>query len=295
MNMCNDKTPKANLSKPVDHEVFDTIRNAEPIDFYGFTHAVMVTPEMAKIFLKHNTMNRSISDVVNTRYAQAMKAGHWKFNGETVVFSNTGILLDGQNRLKAIIKSGVTVPMMIIYGIEEDNFKTINQGSKRTTGQILKILNCENNVTLAATLRLAYIYLYLDNKMLRSGSDSVYHQVLLGLLERYPTIKESVKKAASAHQLCNRTIAAFCHFVFSLRDPRGADLFIRQVITGEDLHAGDPALSLRNVLIKNKGENIKLPSRTLIALFFKAWNYFRKGKTIKNLRWRDTETFPEVI
>jgi hypothetical protein len=295
MKMRNEKHQAIISAKSVNHEVFDTIRNAEPVEFYGFTQAVMVTPEMAETFLKYNSMNRGISDIVNLRYAQAMEAGHWRFNGETIVFSNQGILLDGQNRLKAIIKSGVTVPMLAVYGIETENFKTMDQGSKRTTGQILKILDCKNNNTLAATLRLAYIYLYLDNKMKRSGSDAVYHQVLLSLLERYPSIKESVKKAAPARRLCNRTIVAFCHFVFSLRDPRGADQFIRQVITGEDLHAGDPALSLRNVLIQNKGENIKPGSRTLIALFFKAWNYVRKGKTIKNLRWRDTEAFPEVI
>jgi hypothetical protein len=273
----------------------DEILGAERINFHGLTEAIYVTPEMAQIFLKYNTKNRKISNAVNLRYAQAMHAGHWKFNGEPIVFSDKGRLLDGQNRLKAVVRSGVTVPMMVIYGIEEETFRTMDQGSKRTTGQILQILNHKDGNTLAATLRLAYIYLYIDETMVKFGTDSIYNEVLLNLLVRYPRIKESVKKSRPARNLCSRTIVAFCHFVFSLRNQRDADLFIRQVATGEDLHAGDPALTLRNLLIKSKGETPPLSKRTLIALFFKAWNYFRNSKTIKNLRWSEKEAFPGAI
>jgi hypothetical protein len=278
-----------------DHEAMDAILGAERTNFHGLTEAIYVTPEMAQIFLKYNTKNRKISNAVNLRYAQAMHAGHWKFNGEPIVFSDKGRLLDGQNRLKAIVRSQVTVPMMVVYGIEEETFRTMDQGSKRTTGQILQILNHKDGNVLAASLRLAYIYLYIDAKLGQFGTDSVYNEVLLNLLVRYPQIKESVKKSRPARNLCSRTIVAFCHFVFSLRDQHDADLFIKQIATGEDLHAGDPALTLRNFLIQAKGETPKLNARTLIALFFKAWNYFRNGKTIKNLKWREAEEFPGVI
>ena len=278
-----------------DNEVMDAILGAKRINFNGLTEAVHVTPEMAELFLKYNTKNRRISNSVNLRYAQAMHAGHWKFNGEPIVFSDKGRLLDGQNRLKALVRSGMTIPMMIIYGIEEETFRTMDLGSKRTTGQILQILNHKDGNVLAATLRVAYIYLYIDVKLGQFGTDSIYNEVLLNLLVRYPQIKDSVSKSRLARNLCSRTIVAFCHFVFSLRSQRDADHFIRQVATGENLHAGAPTLTLRNFLIQSKGETSKPDSKTLIALFFKAWNFFRKGKTVKSLKWRETEEFPEVI
>lgn len=293
--MQNEKSQGIYREENVNMEVVSAITGAEEIRFNGFTRAVHVTPEMAETFLKHNTMNRTISDSVNLRYAQAMQAGHWGFNGETIVFSDKGILLDGQNRLKAIVRSGVTIPILVVYGIDESNFKTMDQGSKRTTGQILKIMNCKNNNTLAATLRLAYIYLYIDSKMAKTSSDSIYHQVLLNLLVRYPKIKESVRKGRTVGHLCNGTIAAFCHFIFSLQNQEEADLFIRQVSVGVELPLGAPALALRDYLILSKGETPKPDSRTLIALFFMAWNYFRIGKKVRALKWHDTDEFPEVI
>ncbi len=293
--MEHTKTQQERMDDFNDHEVMDAILGAKRINFSGLSEAVYVTPEMAELFLKYNTKNRRISNAVNLRYAQAMHAGHWKFNGEPIVFSNQGRLLDGQNRLKAIVRSGMTIPMMIIYGIEEETFRTMDLGSKRTTGQILQILNNKDGNVLAATLRLAYIYLYIDARMMQFGTDSIYNEVLLNLLVRYPQIKDSVNKSRPARNLCSRTIVSFCHFVFSLRSQREADLFISQVVTGENLQSGAPALTLRNFLIQVKGENSKPSSKSIVAVFIKAWNYFRNGKTVKSLKWRESEEFPEVI
>lgn len=293
--MQNEKPQETFTQDHMNNEVMSTLRKALPVSFNGFVTGIYVTPEIAETFLKYNTKNRHISDAVNLRYAQAMQAGHWKFNGAPIVFSNRGRLLDGQNRLKAVARSGVTIPMLVVYGIDEENFNTMDQGSKRTTVQILRILKCKDSNTLAAALRLAYIYLYVDSKMGQFGTDTVYNDVLLNLLVRYPNIKNSVSKANPARHLCNSTIVAFCHFVFSLKAPQSADLFISQFTTGEDLHSGHPALVLRNFLIESKGEIPKLNSRTIIALFFKAWNHFRKGEKIKALKWRGTDVFPEVI
>ncbi|MFA7185855.1 MAG: hypothetical protein WC082_13220 [Victivallales bacterium] len=289
--MRNDK----HQEKFVDHEVFDTIRNAEPVEFYGFTQAVTVTPEMAKIFLKHNTGNRRISDAVNQRYSRIMKAGDWRFNGQTIVFSNMGRLIDGQHRLKAIIRSGLTLPMLVVYGIEDENFKTMDQGCKRTTGQVLNILECKNSNTLAAALRIAYIYFEVDPNLNCSSTAYVYNEALLNFREQHPEMEQSVAIAGAAKGICSTSALAFCHFVFARKCPQFADLFINQLISGEDLHAGHPVLALRNHLIRNKHNKAKLPVRELIVLIFKAWNYCRKMQKIKCLKVNGSDTLPEAI
>lgn len=289
--MQNENHKEIFIQDHMDNEVISTIRRAEQVRFNGFVAGIYVTPEIAETLLKANTKNRHISNIVNHRYAQAMHAGHWRFNGEPIIFSDRGRLLDGQNRLKAVTKSGVSIPMLIVYGIDEENFKTMDLGSKRTTGQILGMLDHKDSNVLAAALRLVYIYIRIDNTMSLSGSDVIYNELLLELFERHSNIKDSVKKTKSVSYLCNRTIAAFCHFVFSLKDAQAADLFIRQLATGAELHAGHPALVLRNLFTQKPD----IYPRKLIALFFKAWNHFRKGEKIKMLKWYENDIFPEVI
>jgi len=278
-----------------DHEVMDAILGAKRINFNGLTEAVHVTPEMAELFLRYNTKNRRISKVVNERYARIMESRNWKFNGEPIIFSDRGVLLDGQNRLKAISMSGITIPMMIVYGIKEENFSSIDQGSKRTAGQVLNILECKRSNTLAAALRIAYIYFDIDPSLSCSSVPYVYNEALLNFLKLHPEIKNSIAKVATGGRLCSSSVLAFCHFVFAGKSQKAADLFFKQLLCGEDLHAGHPVLALRNRLFRNTNRRADIPARELIALIFKAWNYCRKMQNIKNLTWHPDDAFPEVI
>lgn len=293
--MEHTKTQQERMDDFNDHEVMDAILGAKRINFSGLAEAVYVTPEMAELFLKYNTKNRRISKVVNERYARIMESGNWRFNGEPIIFSDRGVLLDGQNRLTAIVRNGMTIPMMIVYGIKEETFSSIDQGSKRTAGQVLNILECKRSNTLAAALRIAYIYFDIDPSLSCSSVPYVHNQALLNFLELHPEIKSSVAKVATGGRLCSSSILAFCHFVFAGKSQKAADLFFKQLLRGEDLHAGHPVLALRSRLFRNRNGRAAISARELIALIFKAWNYCRNAQNIKNLTWHSDDAFPEVI
>ena len=67
---------------------------------------VMVTPELAAEWLTHNTHNRGLKPIAIKRFAEDMTTGDWQWNGESIRFAADGTLLDGQNRLHAIVDSG---------------------------------------------------------------------------------------------------------------------------------------------------------------------------------------------
>lgn len=293
--MQNEKWQELYFQNPLNHEVIDAVREAKEVSFKGFTSIVHVTPEMAEIFIKHNTKNRRISNVINERYARIMRAGDWKLNGEPVIFSDKGVLLDGQNRLMGILKSGVTVPMVIVYGIAEENFSTIDQGSKRTAGQVLEILECRHGNSLAAALRLAYLYFEIDSSLSSPSALYIYNEALLNFFKKHHSIEYSVVKASSGKGLCSPSALAFCHFVFAKKSQEMADAFLNQLIFGENLHAGDPILVLRNRLINNKHDMAKMPIRNLIGLIFKTWNYYRRTQKIKHLKLDRDEIIPEAL
>lgn len=94
-----------------------------------------ITPEIAKKYLEKNTRNyRSLSKNTVDTYAEDMKIGKWEENGECIAFYENGDLFDGQHRLHAIVKSGVTLRMMVERGIP--NSTTITDwGSARTINQ----------------------------------------------------------------------------------------------------------------------------------------------------------------
>jgi hypothetical protein len=58
-----------------------------------------ITPEQAAIWLTRNRRNRPIRRTRVARYADAMRRGHWRVNGEAVIFDSEGNLLNGQHRL----------------------------------------------------------------------------------------------------------------------------------------------------------------------------------------------------
>ena len=98
----------------------------------------VITPELAEQYLTKNTNNyRSMSNSVVNAYATDMKTGNWKFNGDSIKFNKSGILVDGQHRLAAIVKSGVPIQMMVITEIEDD-IATFDIGKIRTANQIAK-------------------------------------------------------------------------------------------------------------------------------------------------------------
>ena len=127
------------------------------------TKTLSVTPEMAQRWLNSNTHNRPIRNNVVERYTAAMKRGEWKLTSEAIQFchpyvdsegkSQKETLIDGQHRLWAIVNSGATVEMTVVWGCEPDEFAVIGQGPVRTFGDILSTTRTDlTDPTLVASV-----------------------------------------------------------------------------------------------------------------------------------------------
>lgn len=81
----------------------------------------LITPEIAKEYLTHNTNNyRNLSQATVKNYAEDMRNGTFRENGEAIQFSADGALKNGQHRLNAIILSGVAMRMVVVRGVADD-------------------------------------------------------------------------------------------------------------------------------------------------------------------------------
>ena len=101
------------------------------------------TPDIAKKMLLQNKGNRKISVNRVLELARYMEQGKWVDTGQSLIVSIGGNLLDGQQRLSAIVKSNTTQKLNIvtvedIYGNELDAIGLpIDRHKARTFGDIL--------------------------------------------------------------------------------------------------------------------------------------------------------------
>ncbi len=98
-----------------------------------------ITPDIAGEWLKLNTLNRPKKLQKIALYAADMKGGHWPVTGATISFGKSGRLLDGQNRLQAVIDSGATIRVLVVWGLDDDVFDVIDGGARRTASDVLVI------------------------------------------------------------------------------------------------------------------------------------------------------------
>jgi hypothetical protein len=115
------------------------------------SHSIMgITPEMAKEMLdESNFSNRNIRNGVVNRYAKMMLDGDWKLSPEPIVFATNGRLLNGQHRLSAVVRSGVSCQFSVMTGVEESVFEVLDRGATRNASDALGL-----NKTLTEAGRL---------------------------------------------------------------------------------------------------------------------------------------------
>ena len=110
-----------------------------------------ITPQKARVILKNNPSNRKVNDRHVTKLAKQMRAGDWKDNGQTIVISEQGQLMDGQHRLHAIIEADVAQKMLIVEGADNQSILTIDTGKSRGLADSFEIYG-HNYATAKAAL-----------------------------------------------------------------------------------------------------------------------------------------------
>ncbi len=100
-------------------------------------YTVHVTPELAALWLENRNdenyrqrIPRSIA-----RFASDMEREQWSLTHQCIAFNSRGKLIDGQNRLAAIVASGKSVWMMVAVDFEEK--ENLDVGANRTGYDVL--------------------------------------------------------------------------------------------------------------------------------------------------------------
>lgn len=101
-------------------------------------------------------------------------------------------------------------------------------------------------------------------------------------INRHPVFAATVTTAQSLYRqfrtIKQSTFSAFVAMIFEV-DAADADEFIRGILTGADLSADDPRLTLRNYLAKPERRDDR--SERTLAIMVKGWNAWRDNKPFR--------------
>lgn len=252
----------------------------------------LVNPAKAAEWLSRNVQNRKISRGLVDYLRRAMEAGKWRLNGQAFIFTPDGKMLDGQHRCMSVMESGVTIRSVVVRGIAEDVFTTIDVGLKRTASQALQILGVAypHMTAAAASLyyrfergNISYAFSHAEKTMRVHPSDVVE------LVERCPGLAEAAKKMAGLSRLArfsnSPSACAVSYFLGS--DKHGeavADGFFEPLNSGAGLPKSSPILCLRNMLQDLHHQKHRPPQAMVFGLVVQAWNAYIDNRQMRVLR-----------
>lgn len=240
--------------------------------------SVTLSPVLAKLLMERNEENRPISEVNLDRIKRDIEHNLWEFNGEPVIVSKDGLLNDGQHRCRAVIETGQSIRMVIVFGPQRKSRLTLDQGTPRTVGHFLSMVGHTDANALASLG--ANIYQYRSaGKLSNNGRDKPTKSECREVVESTKGIAESLGfvSRTGAARIASRTILGFCHW--AIRQKAGdaaADTFIDKLLSGHDLSKGSPILYARNRLTEIKG---KMFLNEKAELIFRAYNLWCAGET----------------
>lgn len=262
---------------------------------------VDVTPAIAANYLTHNVHNRNLRMDAVAQYATDMRNGDWRQDGSPIRFNENGDLDDGAHRLSAIIDADVTITMLVITGLPNGAQETMDQGIKRTLGDVLHLRGEVAANDLAALVRLvgAWDLAAQQNYNHFTHKRNLSVPGALAVLEKYPELRTYVAEAPHLAKACgiSRTTLGLSMFLFYGLDPTDAAYFFERLASAENHRAGEPIFALREAITNARrlvqGKRGALQPEWTTAITIKAWNAYRDGNDIQLLKWRRGGAKPE--
>lgn len=248
---------------------------------------VHVTPDMASKWLERNPRNRPVKKNNVARFARDMANGNWQVTGEAIKFDQEENLLDGQNRLNAVIVARTTVPFFVVNGLATESQQVMDSGTVRSAADALHLrgIAAAKDVAPAASTLIGWHSGYYAHCMTNRNPDLTKTEIC-EYVEAHPELEQMVSWIIPVRRQLPVGIgplaAAGCRF--SEIDTDATIEFFDRVRELRTQGKGDPV----NTLLKRVSDDKLAGKRihTSIALFYlaRAWNAYRTGERLEKFQ-----------
>ena len=271
------------------------------------TRIEMIDPVTAKELLELNIeRNRKYSEDKVNLYSKAMMSDEFILSNDAITISSNNKLLNGQNRLRAIIRTNKSCKLMVLKGVPEDTFKIIDTSGKRTAGQIFGIEGLKNGGSISTAVH--YIMSFNGDKKFMDKSKALPYI----LVRYYKENKEEIDHAITFLHGLKKTLpypSCLAAFIILSRHNKRLTEEMFGKLSGKELYLSDEPVSILLDMIqdfKNKGHLLRnRESRAYIfGLLINTWNRYAKNQLNikkKGINWyptgtpnREPENLPEI-
>jgi hypothetical protein len=258
-----------------------------------YAEVTTLTPVLASLLLQRNIGNRQIGPHNAEQIKADLLSGRWCFNGESIVISETGVLLDGQHRCSAVVETRVSIPVVLVFGPKEESRFTIDIGRPKSAANFLGMKGYRDTPSLASAISL--VIEYGKTGTIAPSFKRPTKTEIVTAADELRGIQASLDavQGCTRVRLGSRGVFAFCHYTFKRRGSKeDADEFMRLLIEGDGLRKGDPIFHCRDRLLKMES-TARQSSRA--ETIFRGWNMWRRGETVNPSQGlRTYGQFPKV-
>ena len=145
-----------------DHQAVAAIIERAKSGKYDVAAYHMTAGMAALLFSRHNLFNRDWSahgSKGSLEYARRMLEDEWRPNGDTIRFYLNGNLADGQGRIGGQALAGISLDVLIAFGIDPDAVATIDDGRVRQGADTAQLQGVEDAKAKQTVLRQATNYM----------------------------------------------------------------------------------------------------------------------------------------
>ncbi len=261
---------------------------------------VDVSPALAAEWLASKGPNRGLRRSVVDTYAQDMADGKWRFTHQGIAFDERGRLSDGQHRLAAVVRSGVTVTMVVAHGISDEAQLDMDRHAKRSVSDCIQIAH---GVIVHKTV------VSVANAMRRGMGQKGGSTAKVRPMTAEQTVRwldehgEAVRFAAGllgnnkTRGLSQSSIGAVMARAFYRDDPRRIEAFYRMVVNpalikDSDEPGASAAVLLNQYLIGSVGVSGTGPVGTVYRKSARALYAFLAKQPLSKIYETKRELFP---
>jgi hypothetical protein len=239
-----------------------------------------ITPQIASAYLATSKGNRGLKSAKTDAYARDMIAGNWQENGESVIFDETGALIDGHHRLTACTKSGVAFRSVVVRNVPMSARKTIDMGASRTVGDALSFHGYKNsNHMSAVVLALAAL------KKGRPRSANLSATEVFDFVQANPLVEQAAVVASRKHLPRSQAICGAIWFVAHTNgEGDKADAFLDVLETGIPSGEGCAAHVARERILRDLVSSKRMSIQDVHRVIIAAWEKFRTGAKVKYVK-----------
>ena len=251
----------------------------------------VITPELAEIYLAKTFGNRPIKSRKVQEYAAAMKAGKWYMTGETIKFDVIGRLVDGHHRLHAIVKSASAAKIAVVRDLPVEAVNSLDQGVKRTTGDLLAMRGTENYNIVGAMAKILAYYA-------RGGKYLAHAMQMEDLMEFIDMHGISMKSSNIKNISRNGSELFAAKFLLSrYQNPALVEYFFDVLESGFTTSQDDKCIIIfRNALESHKQQKgIRWPKMTYFYQTMRIFGYWLNKKPVSVVQFGSRDKTPTVI